>query len=107
MFNSKKFGEAVRFLRKKKGLTLLEYSMELNISEVYLGQIERGERIPSVELAIIILNAINMSFEDTYSLFDFEKNYIDKDLKNKIQLLNKKESKYLYNLLTHYVRKDD
>ena len=41
----------LRELRKSKGCTLREISAFVGVSESYLSQVERGNRLPSIELS--------------------------------------------------------
>jgi len=42
------FGQYIKGLRKKRGLTLMELSKLSSISQGYLSQIENGKKVPSV-----------------------------------------------------------
>ena len=46
----KALGDELRMLRKKKGLSLREAQEELDISFVYISNIERGLKSPSVKV---------------------------------------------------------
>lgn len=48
--NIGKFGEQVKALRRKLGLTLLQVAEEMEISASYLSNIERGTKIPSTKI---------------------------------------------------------
>lgn len=52
----------IRNLRKQKGYTILQLATDLNIDTTYLGQIERGEKIPSIDVAVNIINYFNITF---------------------------------------------
>lgn len=64
-----RFGEKLRTLRKKKGLTLKQLADELEFdSHSYLSAIEFGKKQPSVELVIQIAVLFDVSTDDL--LFD-------------------------------------
>jgi transcriptional regulator with XRE-family HTH domain len=47
-----RFGEKLRWLRKRRGMTLRELAQALDLpSHGYLGDLESGRRQPSLELA--------------------------------------------------------
>lgn len=107
MFDRKKFGSTVRFIRKNKGLTILELALELNISDTYLSQIETGTKIPSVELVIWIINALGLTFEESNNFFDSEANLSYQNYSNMLYLLDQTDCEYLYKLLTNCEWKGD
>lgn len=51
-------GAKIREERKKKGLTQEQLAQQINISTAYMGQIERGERNPSLDIIVNISNAL-------------------------------------------------
>ena len=66
------FGEHVRKLRLKKGLSQadLAYKFDPQISTNQIGRIERGEINTSISTIKIISKALEVSIQD---LFDFDK----------------------------------
>lgn len=106
MFNYKKFGETVRFLRKRKGYSVVKFALELKISNTYLSQIERGEKIPSVEVVVWILNALNLSFDDSLTFLN-SNNTLETDYLDLLDVLDDTDCEYVYDLMMNYVRKDD
>ena len=49
-FDSYITGKRIQQLRKTKGLTQEQFAVKLNISDRYLGKIERGEGTASIDL---------------------------------------------------------
>lgn len=57
-----RFGEKLRTLRKRRGMTLKELACELGFrSHSYISAIEFGKKQPSVELVIKIANLFGVS----------------------------------------------
>ena len=54
-------GMKIREQRKLKKLTLDQLSGEAGIGKVYLGEIERGKKMPSLATFINIVNALDVS----------------------------------------------
>jgi transcriptional regulator with XRE-family HTH domain len=50
-------GEAIRFYRKKAGFTQETLGEKVNLNPKYLGEIERGEKIISIEALMRIAKA--------------------------------------------------
>ena len=56
--------EQVRKYRKKKNLTLLKLAEMVDVSESFIGQVERGKNKPSLETIINIANSLEVSVDD-------------------------------------------
>lgn len=56
-------GKRIRAERKKQDLTQEQLAELADISESFMGHIERGGRTPSVETLMNISNALNLSIE--------------------------------------------
>lgn len=104
MFDNKKFGKSIRKLRKLKGYGIFDFALELNINSAYLGQIERGEKIPSIDIVVSIINFFHVSINDCFLLSE-EYTTFPYNLKEKIDLINNDDSKFLYKLLIHSLDK--
>lgn len=100
MFDNKKFGSTVRFIRKNKGLTILQFAHELNISDTYLGQIETGSKTPSIELVVYILNSLGLSFEESNKFFNAQNEVSKFEYKDMLYLLDDDDCEFLYELVT-------
>ena len=57
-------GNMIRKYRKNKKLTLLHLSEMIDVSESFIGQIERGKNKPSLETIINLANALEVSVDD-------------------------------------------
>lgn len=80
----KHFGERIKFLRNKKGLSQERLSFEIGFHRTYIGMIERGERNLSLSNIIVFAKFFELSLSD---LFDFpeinsHKNYPQKNKDN-------------------------
>lgn len=54
----------IRAFRKLKGLTQIELSKKINISIAIIGAIERGTRIPDVQILKRISDGLGISFDE-------------------------------------------
>lgn len=59
-----KWGRRIRAFRKLKGFTQDNFSKELGVSVSVLGEIERGNRMPSAELLKRASQVLHVSIED-------------------------------------------
>ena len=55
------FGHKIRKARQDKGLSTQNFAYQVGISVDFAGQIERGEKYPSLEVFISILNVLGIS----------------------------------------------
>ena len=62
-----KLGERLRFIRKKKGLTLKDLSQRADLSVPYLSDMEREAVNPSIESLQKVAKAFNMTVRDLFS----------------------------------------
>jgi len=56
-----KWGRRIRAFRKLKGFTQESFAKELGVSVSVLGEIERGNRMPSQEMIEKITDVLNIS----------------------------------------------
>lgn len=63
MIDYKDFGMRVRELRRKHGLTQEELAEQAGISTSFMGHIERGSRVASLETLVLLCNALKASPE--------------------------------------------
>lgn len=61
MVNYQDLGRRVRALRRKNALTQEELAEKVGISASFLGHIERGSRIASLETFVLLCNALKAS----------------------------------------------
>ncbi|AEH46155.1 helix-turn-helix domain-containing protein [Parageobacillus thermoglucosidasius] len=61
---AEKWGRRIRAFRKLKGYTQERLAKELGISVSTLGEIERGNRLPTEELVQQIAERLNISVEE-------------------------------------------
>jgi len=64
METSEKWGRRIRAFRKLKGYTQESLAKELLVSVSILGEIERGNRVPSDEIIESIVKVLNISREE-------------------------------------------
>jgi transcriptional regulator with XRE-family HTH domain len=56
-----KFGEKLRTLRNRQGLSLRELGNRLDVSHTFVAQMEKGKKIPNVEMILKISRIFNVS----------------------------------------------
>lgn len=62
----KQFGNRVRELRLKTGLSQEELAFKAGVHRTYLGGIERGERNPSLKNIAALAHALNVTLSDLF-----------------------------------------
>lgn len=60
----KRLGEGIRKYRKVQGLTQERLAEKVDLNPVYMGQIERGYKIPTVEVLLRIAKALKVRLRD-------------------------------------------
>ena len=66
----KRFGQRIRELRLRKGLSQEELAFRTGVHRTYLGGIERGERNPALKNIAAIAKALNITLSELFSFQD-------------------------------------
>lgn len=97
-------GKKIREQRKLKKLTLDQLALQAGIGKIYLGEIERGKKMPSLNIFINIVNALDIS-ADVLLRDEVEagKTYILNDLNLKFETLTPRQRKTAFDILNAYM----
>lgn len=60
----KKIGENIRKFRKKSGMTQEKLAEKANLHSVYISQVERADRAPTIETLLKITKALGIRLRD-------------------------------------------
>lgn len=63
-FDKKAIGERIKDYRLKRGFTQADLAKQANITRIALGNYERGERIPTIDIFARIAMALNASIDE-------------------------------------------
>ena len=97
-------GDRIRESRKKRGLTQEALAEKIDITLEYISQIERGLKIPSMQVFIKLVEALDVSSD--YLLRDFVSTgnlYGDKQIGRKLERLSPKQRVALEALIDTYI----
>lgn len=96
--DNKAIGERIKAEREKLGMTRDEFSESVDISNIFLSQIERGERQMSLNTLIKISCKLNLSLD--YIIFGDDSISVNKELIiKKINETSKRELKVIDDVL--------
>lgn len=87
MVDYKDMGRRIRALRKKQGITQAELALKCDISTSFMGHIERGSRIASLETLMAIANVFDVSLEALVKGMDLS-SYSSESMSLKMRILN-------------------
>lgn len=99
------FGSRLRETRTRKGYTLQYLAQKVGTSAVYLGEIERGIKMPSLNSFIRIVEALNVSAD--YLLrneLTSGRDFIYDEIAEKLQKLTPKQRKTAADILNAYLK---
>ena len=103
IFNYIEFGKTIRVLRKNTSFKLIDVAEQLSIHESYLGKIERGIAIPSVEIAVDLANFFHISFQQ-YNIYKKSSNILlQNEIFKNLSHLKPQEKKFIYKLLLEFI----
>ena len=98
-------GNRIKETRLKKGYTQNALAQYAGVSNVYLGEIERGLKMPSLQSFIKIIQALNVSAD--YILRDelaSGSQYICDEIADKVRDLTPKQRKTAADILDGYLK---
>ena len=99
------FGFRLRETRRQKGYTLQSLAQKAGTAAVYLGEIERGLKMPSLNSFIKITEALDVSAD--YLLRDelsSGRAYIYDEIAEKLRYLTPKQRKTAADILDAYIK---
>lgn len=67
IINKKLFGKKIKDARLKMDLTQFELAEEIGVSQNFLGDIERGIKLPSLSKLIVLSNTLKVSLDFLFS----------------------------------------
>lgn len=103
--NKTELGRKIRQARLDKGYTQQELAQKVGIGNVYLGEVERGQKMPSLNSFIKILEALNVSAD--YILreeLSAGREHIYDEITKKLDPLTPKQRKTAADILDAYLR---
>lgn len=66
------FGQAMKRLREKRGMTQEALAHEAGITSSYAGQVERGQRVPSLTVILKVARALKVDSGELLSVFSYD-----------------------------------
>lgn len=98
-------GKRIKEARKLAKLTQEKLAEKINISTVYLGEIERGNKMPSIPVFIAIAEALNVSCD--YLLRDSADTgavFVNNEVTEKLNSLSPKQRKAVLEIINAYIK---
>ena len=97
-------GRRIREARLNKGLTMSKLAKDAGTSIVYIGEIERGLKMPSVNTLIKIANVLEVSIDYIlrYEVKSGEK-YVYDEFTSKLDTLSKEQKQTVMSILDAYI----
>lgn len=98
-------GRRIKEARAKRGLTQEQLAEKTDITIVYLSELERGVKLPSLTVFVSIAEALHVS-TDSLLRDDLEtgKEYIYDDLTKKLERLSPKQRIAVADIVDAYIR---
>jgi len=101
-------GAKIREVRKECGYTQEKLAEMADIGTMYLGEIERGEKMPSLKIFIQLIESMNVSAD--YILrneLTSGKEYVFDEITRKLEKLTPKQRKAARDILDAYINNLD
>jgi len=108
---SRNIGENIRAIRKQKGFSQEQLALRAEINGSYMGQVERGEKSPTIDILSKIAHALQCPLEqlvhtDMNGAAHEESSYVDK-IAYQLQGLSVKEQEAVYKFVKQLVQFKD
>jgi len=98
--NYSSIGNQIRLRRKELGLTQENLAEKAELSVSYMGAIERGEKLPSLESFIRIANALDESADKLLSgVLNIEPRILSSQIYEELSTLPKVEQTRIFNVM--------
>jgi len=108
----RQIGDNIRNIRKSKGLSQEQLALRAEINASYMGQVERGEKNPTIDVLGKIAFALHTPLEQLVSLHssdpmeDHDTIYAEK-ISHQLNGLSLKEQEVIYKLVKQMVQFKD
>lgn len=108
-----RIGENIRVLRKAKGLSQEQLALRADINASYMGQVERGEKNPTIDVLSKIAAALHTPLEDVVNIHVKERLFAPAEAEDtryaekiaiQLQGLNVKEKEAVYKFVKQLVQ---
>ena len=97
-------GQRIREQRKAKGWTMEQFAEKVELSPNYVGDLERGNKIPSLETFIRIVEVLDVSVDVLIRDSVVPASYVaDNELNRKLQQLTPGQKKAATDILNAYI----
>lgn len=98
-------GRRIKEARAKRGLTQEQVAERADITIVYLSELERGVKLPSLTVFVKIAEVLHVSTDSLLrDDLDTGKEYIYDDLTKKLERLNQKQRIAVAEIVDAYIR---
>ena len=101
----KSIGENIRKYRKANNMRQEDLAEKTELSANYIGMIERGEKLPSLETFINIANALDVSADMLmYGLVAKSEESKSSELSEKIASLSKEDKQKVFEIIETFIK---
>ncbi len=95
-----KIGQAIRKCRNEQHMSIEDLAFKAELSKNYMGMVERGERIPSLESLLKIINALEVSADEVLcDVIDHGFKVKTTKLSEKLEKVSPKKQQLIYDLI--------
>lgn len=97
--NDETLGDRIRIIRQTKRLTQEQLGERVDVTSAYIGQIERGERTPSIRCLKIIAKELDVSIEALLTSNAERRIILNSELNNELCNLTEEQKRLLIKLI--------
>lgn len=98
-------GKRIRQQRNKHHISQADLAERIDVSTNYIGQIERGDRKPSIETLVDLCNALDTTIDYVLSdSIDLADKQLTSDILCKLNQLSLEEKEFFYSTIVNYLQ---
>lgn len=102
--SGKQFGKRLRQIRVSKNIPSAVVAVKIGVEETYIPQLERGEKLPSFDTLIYLLNALGVTPDELLCDYvDAEKITVPTNIAKKMEKLTPKQRMHVEEMVDHII----
>lgn len=98
--SGKQFGKRLRQIRVSKNIPSAVVAVKIGVEETYIPQLERGEKLPSFDTLIYLVNALGVTPDELLCDYvDAEKETVPTIIHQKMEKLNPEQRRHIEEII--------
>lgn len=101
---SQRVGARIRVLRQQRGISQEQLAFKAGITPSYLGQIERGEKSPTIDSIDKVATALHVTLEELFSFEYAQPDFVDQQIMENIAFQLRGRTKTEQEMVCNFIK---